>query len=125
MEKDLKSEVAELYFRDNADTWFHGVFSGRETVPWNILSNALCERVGDGTPEEAIEEFDKLMQTGSVANYLEKFEMLKALVMPSLPHLHDSYYNVCFLSRLKEEIVNMVKMSKLMTLEDAIDTAKL
>mgnify|MGYP004718015975 FL=1 len=86
VEEEMKSEVAELYFRDKADIWFHGVINEREDIPWEELCNALCERFGDGSPEEAIEEFNKLMQTGSVADYLEKFEMLKALVMPSLPH---------------------------------------
>ena len=113
IEENMKAEVAELYFRDRADIWFHGVFHGRETISWTELSTAMSIRFGEGSPEEAIEEFNKLVQTGSVADYLEKFEMLKALVMPSLPHLSDSYYKACFMSGLKEEIVNMVKMSNL------------
>nr|XP_027118736.1 uncharacterized protein LOC113735978 [Coffea arabica] len=89
-----------------------------------IEENMKAE-IGEGSPEEAIEEFNKLVQTGTVADYLEKFEMLKALVMPSLPHLSDSYYKACFMSGLKEEIVNMVKMSKPETLAVAIEIAKL
>ncbi|XP_071924641.1 uncharacterized protein [Coffea arabica] len=125
VEEEMKPEVAELYFRDKADIWFHGVFGGREDIPWSELCNALCERFGDGTPEEAIEEFNKLMQTGSVADYLEKFEMLKAQVMPSLPHQQDCYYKTCFLSGLKEEIVTMVKLAKPKTLAEAVEAAKL
>ncbi|XP_027170262.1 uncharacterized protein LOC113770100 [Coffea eugenioides] len=125
VEDDMKSEVAELYFRDRADIWFHGVFHGREVIPWEELTTALCVRFGEGKPEEAIEEFNKLTQAGSVADYLEKFEMLKALVMPSLPHLSDSYYKACFMSGLKEEIVNMVKISKPESLAGAIEIAKL
>ena len=125
IEGDMKAEVAELYFRDRADIWFHGVFHGRETIPWSELSTALCIRFGEGSPEEAIEEFNKLVQSRSVAEYLEKFDMLKALVMPSLPHLSDSYYKACFMSGLKEEVVNMVKMSKPETLTVAIEMAKL
>nr|XP_027102942.1 uncharacterized protein LOC113724214 [Coffea arabica] len=125
LELESRPKEDELYFRDKADIWFHGVFSGREAIPWGELSNALCERFGDGSPEEAIEEFNKLMQSGSVADYLDKFEMLKSLVMSSLPHLQDSYYKACFLSGLKEEIVTMVKMAKPKTLADAIDAAKL
>ena len=45
--------------------------------------------------------------------------------MPSLPNLSDPYYKSCFLSRLKDEIVNMVKLAKPATLVDAIETAKL
>ena len=103
VEESMKSEIAELYFKDRVDTWFHGVFSGRETIPWNELCTVLCERFGDGTPEKAIEEFNMLLQTGSIADYLVKFEMLKALIMPSLPHLTNSYYKGCFLSGLKEK----------------------
>ncbi|XP_071933777.1 uncharacterized protein [Coffea arabica] len=125
VKESMKSEITELYFKDRADTWFHGVFSGRETIPWNELSTSLYERFGDGTPEEAIKEFNGLMQTGSIADYLEKFEILKTLVMPSLPHLIDSYYKACFLSDLKEEIVNMVKMAKPSTLADAIEVVKI
>ncbi|XP_071933266.1 uncharacterized protein [Coffea arabica] len=97
IEDEMKAEVAELYFRDRADIWFHGVFYGREAIPWEELTTALCIRFGEGKPEEAIEEFNKLAQAGSVADYLKRFEMLKALVMPSLPHLSDSYYKACFM----------------------------
>ena len=56
VEEEMRSEVAELYFRDKADIRFHGVFSRREDIPWEELCNALCERFGDGSPKEAIEE---------------------------------------------------------------------
>ena len=31
IEENMKSEIAEFYFRDKADTWFHGVLSGSAT----------------------------------------------------------------------------------------------
>ena len=96
-----------------------------EMIPRSKLATALCIKFREGTLEETIEEFNKLVQTGSMANYLEKFEILKALVMPSLPHLSNSYYKASFMSGLKKEIANMVKMSKLETLADAIEVAKL
>ncbi|XP_027083512.2 uncharacterized protein [Coffea arabica] len=86
---------------------------------------AVCERFGEGDPEEAIEEFNKLMQTGSVSEYLERFKQLKSIVMVTLPGQPDSYYKSCFLSGLKEEIVNMVRMTRPLTLADTIETAKL
>nr|XP_027067528.1 uncharacterized protein LOC113693155 [Coffea arabica] len=86
---------------------------------------AVCERFGEGDPEEAIDEFNKLMQTGSVTEYLEKFEQLKSMVMLSLPGQLDSYYKLCFLSGLKEEIVSMVRITRPLTLADTIEAAKL
>ncbi|XP_071909783.1 uncharacterized protein [Coffea arabica] len=125
VEEDMKLEIAELYCRDRTNTWFHGVFGGRVSIPSSELSTALCERFRDRTLEKAIKEFNKLLQIGPIANYLEKFVMIKALVIPSLPNLTDSYYKACFLNGLKEEIVNMVKMGKLVSLADAIEAAKL
>ena len=45
--------------------------------------------------------------------------------MPILSGQTDSYYKSCFLSGLKSEIVNMVKMVKPHTLADTIEVAKL
>ncbi|XP_027174452.1 uncharacterized protein LOC113774084 [Coffea eugenioides] len=125
VEEEMKTDIAQLYLKDRADIWFHGMYSERGAVPWRELSLAIRERFGEGDPQEAIEEFNKLVQTGSIADYLEKFEMLKSLVMISLPGQPDSYYKSCFLSGLKEEVVNMVRMTKPLTLADAIETAKL
>ena len=47
------------------------------------------------------------------------------MVMTSLPGQPDSYYKSCFLSGLKSEIVNMVRMTKLLSLADTIEATKL
>ncbi|XP_027086384.1 uncharacterized protein [Coffea arabica] len=125
VEEELKSDLAQLHLKGKADIWFHGMYHRRIEVPWEELSMAICERFGGGTPEETIEEFNKLTQTGSVTDYLEKFELLKSLVMPLLPNQLDSYYKSCFLSGLKGEIVNMVRMARPHTLADTIEAAKL
>ncbi|XP_071909528.1 uncharacterized protein [Coffea arabica] len=79
VEEELKSDLAQLHLKGKADIWFLGMYHGRAEVPWEELSRAICERFGGGTPEETIEEFNKLAQTGSVTDYLEKFELLKSL----------------------------------------------
>ena len=62
---------------DKADAGFHGMYHGRGIIPWNELSAAMCERFGEGSPREAIEKFNKLVQARSMTKYLEKFELLK------------------------------------------------
>ena len=51
--------------------------------------------------------------------------MLKSLVMSSRLGQPNSHYRSYFLSGLKSEIVNMVRMTKPLTLADAIEVAKL
>ena len=125
VEEGMKSDIAQLHFKEKADIWFHGMYHEKGMVSWKELAMAVCERFGEGDPEEVIEKFNKLMQTGSVTEYLERFEQLKSMVMVSLPSQPDSYYKSCFLSGLKEEIVSMVRMTRPLTLADTIETAKL
>ena len=73
------------------------MYHERGAVPWNELAMAVCERFGQGDLEKAIKEFNKLVQTGSIAKYLERFKLLISLVMSSLPGQHDSYYKSYFL----------------------------
>ena len=87
----MKSDIAQFHFKEKADIWFHVVYHERGVVPWKKLVVAVCERFGEGDPEEVIEEFNKLMQTGSVAEYLERFEYVKSMVMISLPGQPDYY----------------------------------
>nr|XP_027099159.1 uncharacterized protein LOC113718454 [Coffea arabica] len=125
VEEGMKSDIAQLHLQEKADIWFHGMYQEKGMVSWKELAMAVCERFGEGDPEEAIEEFNKLMQTGSVTEYLERFEQLKSMVMVSLPGQPDSYYKSCFLSGLKEERVSMVRMTRPLTLADTIEAAKL
>ncbi|XP_027158020.1 uncharacterized protein LOC113759640 [Coffea eugenioides] len=52
----MKSEIAELYFRDKANTWFHGVFSGGSSIPCPELSVAMSERFGEGTQKKPLKK---------------------------------------------------------------------
>ncbi|KAL3530058.1 hypothetical protein ACH5RR_009380 [Cinchona calisaya] len=92
IEEDQRTPVVEMYLKGRADVWYQGYSSGRGNIPWHELSTQLCIRFGEGGPEEAIEEFSKICQQGIVEDYQERFETLKALVMPFLPPMQESYY---------------------------------
>ncbi|KAH0748997.1 hypothetical protein KY290_028229 [Solanum tuberosum] len=54
-------------------------FDGRAArPPVAELKEELCVRFGDEWMEDVVEEFNKLEQTGSVGEFLVKFEDLKA-----------------------------------------------
>lgn len=81
-------------------------------VPWTIQSQscsslgeftqALCVRFGEGSPEGILEDFSKITQTGSVEEYQERFESLKALAMPSLPLYHPPWRLLAYKKKMSK-----------------------
>jgi len=51
------------------DAWFQGWIIVKEGSPWNVFADGLCERFGDRSMRDVIEEFNKLKQEGTVQAY--------------------------------------------------------
>ena len=57
-----------------------------------------------------VEDFNKLQQTGSLDEYLERFEELKALMIQRTPALPDVFFVDSFISGLKPQLKPFVKV---------------
>lgn len=68
--------------------------------------------------------FNKLSQTGTVNDYEDKFEELRALVVTKHRSLTEDYFVSSFLSGLQDHIKSAVRMFRPQTLVDAIFLAK-
>jgi len=58
-------------------------------VDWEDFVVNLCARFRDEIGGQVVEEFNKLQQQGTIDDYLENFEELKALVLmknPTVPN---------------------------------------
>ncbi|KAL2505058.1 Uncharacterized protein Adt_20679 [Abeliophyllum distichum] len=82
--EELKAGIAKMYLNGKADIWFHGFASFHPD--WNVFAEELCKRFTENTGEEVVEIFSKLRQFGTISEYQERFEELKAQVMMSIPH---------------------------------------
>ncbi|KAL2532080.1 Uncharacterized protein Adt_05431 [Abeliophyllum distichum] len=78
---ELKVGIAEMYLKGKADVWFHGFQSSHPNADWEILATEVCRRFAETTSEEVVETFCKIRQYGGIAEYVEKFEGLKAQAM--------------------------------------------
>lgn len=106
----------------------HGIqFLGIEkrVVTWAEFKDESCIRFGETLMEDRVEEFNRLTQTGSVEEFLGKFEDLKAQMIMRNPSLNESHFLSSFVGTLKEEIKNGVKMFKPGTLSLAIYQARM
>ena len=91
-------------------------------VSWAEFAEDLCERFGENSMMDVIEEFNKLRQEGSVADYQIRFEELRSLMWSSQLALAEHYFVSNFISGLKEELRLMVKMMQLVTVKRAAET---
>ena len=56
---------------------------------WNEFAEELCVRFGEKNMFDVIEEFKMLKQVGTVTEYLDKFEELRALMWNAYPSLME------------------------------------
>ena len=74
---------------------------------------------------DVVEEFNKIKQNGSVAEYQRRFEELKALMLNHNPYLTKAYFVSSFISWLNEELRLMVKVLLPQTLKHATNSSRL
>ncbi|XP_063942971.1 uncharacterized protein LOC108207610 [Daucus carota subsp. sativus] len=120
----LKVDYIEMFLEGRAEIWFQSLKLVQESVSWVQFCEALTKRFGKKGGLDEQEEFNKLVQTSSVIEYIEKFEELKAVLLSRNPHLDEKYFISSFISGLKMELKPMVRLMKPMTLMDAVEIAQ-
>lgn len=120
-----KVDAVALYLNGIAETSYHYLVLSRGVVNWVEFKEELISRFDDEVLDDIVEQFNRLSQTGSVDEFLGKFEDLKAQMLVRNPHLYDAHFLSSFVGALKEEITFVVKMFKLATLKLAIEKSRM
>ena len=95
-----KVEIASLYMSSKAELWFNGYAMSRSQMVWEEFVVDVCARFGDELGSQVVEDFNKLTQTGSIDQYLERFEDLKSLMLLKNPSLPPDYFVDSFVGGL-------------------------
>ncbi|KAE8661535.1 hypothetical protein F3Y22_tig00113725pilonHSYRG00880 [Hibiscus syriacus] len=122
--EEQKLDVAAMYLMGKAETWFDGYIIQKHRVTWHEFEADLCHRFCDRNYSDIIEEFNKLMQKGSVEEYQEKFELRPYLLQHHM-YLGEDYFVSSFISGLKEELKHKVKVLEPRNLSEAYRQSKL
>ncbi|KAL5701100.1 hypothetical protein ACHQM5_026475 [Ranunculus cassubicifolius] len=117
--------LASLYFKGKAENWFQTDTAGFEKLQWSEFTEKLKFRFYEDTSENVVAEFNRLSQTSSVQQYLDRFEELYPLMLLRNKGLTESFFVDCFIGGLKEEIRHTVLMFKPITLHHAVSLARL
>ncbi|KAH0730265.1 hypothetical protein KY289_001453 [Solanum tuberosum] len=126
MQEHQKVEaVLALYFNGLVETWYHSLVLSKGLVNWVDFKEELISRFEDELLDDIVEQFNRLVQTGLVDEFLGKFEDLKVQMLVRNPHLNDAHFLSSFMGALKEEIRFAVKMFKPTTLKLAIEKTRM
>ncbi|XP_020097231.1 uncharacterized protein LOC109716293 [Ananas comosus] len=125
IKENQKIELVALHLEAKADTWFQGYLAEKEVISWAELAEEVCRRFDVRGLVDVVEEFNKLVQTGTVEEYQEQFEDLRARLLTTKSQFSPEYFLSSFLSGLKDEIKSAVKMLQPRTLAQAFEQAKL
>ena len=72
----------------------------------------VCIRFRDNLGSKVVEDFNRLQQTGSIDDYLAKFEELKACILLKTPHMPEDYLLESFIGGLKPAVKALVRAFK-------------
>ncbi|XP_026457854.1 uncharacterized protein LOC113358474 [Papaver somniferum] len=107
------------------DVWFQDYQIGKPLILWEDFLRDICNRFQELGHDGIVGEFNKLHQIGTVLEYQEIFEELKALILAKYPHLTEEYFTSSFISGLKEELRLHVQMFSPKTLSNAVYIARM
>ncbi|KAG8371357.1 hypothetical protein BUALT_Bualt13G0079300 [Buddleja alternifolia] len=122
--KEQKVTSASVYLEGKAELWFQGCMEGKELPSWQQFTIAVLECFDDNDPDLIVGNFNKLHQTCSVADYLERFEEMKSHMLIFNKDLPEEFFSANFLSGLKEEIRGVVMALKPNDFHQAVSLAK-
>lgn len=125
MDDIKKVKLSGIHFEGRASVWYRSYQSSRVNTPWKAFLVDVLNRFENPDNRDFQDLFNRLKQLGSVSDYEDNFEELKAMVCARYRNFPGDYFVSSFLNGLNEHIKGAVKMFKPQTLADTIFLAKL
>lgn len=125
MHPDTWVNCAAMYFIDGALSWLQSSEAHLRLPLWKDFAKAICAQFGRADFQLYLRQFNKLKQTGTVAEYTSKFNEL----MHNLTAHHNSwepaYFVTHFIDGLHRDIRAAVILHQPVDLDTAVDLALL
>ncbi|KAK2990607.1 hypothetical protein RJ640_019887 [Escallonia rubra] len=122
--EDYKVPYASVHFDAQAEYWYAAYIKPVENVDWNSFVTDLNARFSVLTGVSVLGEFNKLQQIGTVDDYFNRFEALRAQVVQEFDYWDESYFCMSFIGGLKPEIQSRVEQFEVESLTKAIHIAR-
>ncbi|KAL8496188.1 hypothetical protein ACS0TY_020047 [Phlomoides rotata] len=120
-----KVTLASMHFDDKAALWYQNYSQKNIELSWAQFVEVLFARFEDIRESKVIDGFNKLKQTGSYADYVDKFEELKAcMLLINGEEFSEKYFVASLISSLHKELQSSIAMFEPKTLQHAINLGK-
>lgn len=98
---EQKVNLAFLYMIERAENQVTSYLSVKGNVDWDDFIIDLVTRFKDSRTDNVVEEFNRLQQVGSLEEYIDEFENMKAILLQNGHVLPESYVLASFVGGLK------------------------
>nr|ADX31265.1 unknown [Triticum aestivum] len=122
---DLWVRLATLNFTGTAARWLQLHETQSTSFTWASLCEALCHKFGREQYQSHLRQFNTLRQSGTVADYMTRFEELMHHILAHNPAFDSVYFTTQFLDGLKGEIRAVVMLHQPKDLDSAFSLATL
>ncbi|KAK2984986.1 hypothetical protein RJ640_005754 [Escallonia rubra] len=122
--EDYKVPYASIHFDAQAEHWYAAYIKPIEHVDWETFVRDLYARFSVLTGVNVLGEFNKLQQLGTVDDYFNRFEALRAQIVQEFDYLDESYFCMSFIGGLRPEIQSRVEQFEVGSLTKAIHIAR-
>ena len=118
-------KIATLNFVGNAAFWLQSVRTQLGGISWPDLCEIVCNRFARDRKRELIRQWIHLNQTGTVSEYVEKFDNLMHQLMAYGNSDIPDYFVTKFIEGLRDDIRTVVMVQKPPDLDAACSVALL
>lgn len=108
----LKTRFAALNFKGTAAAWLQTLECRGRILDWDVLCDAALNRFDRDQYQILLRRIDTLRQSGSVSEYLEKFEQLSHGILLYNTAYDYTYFVTKFVGGLKEEIRSAIALHR-------------
>ncbi|XP_026399605.1 uncharacterized protein LOC113295486 [Papaver somniferum] len=125
MDEDQKVMVAYIDLEGKEDVWYQDYQVGREVILREDLCSNINFRFQELGHDDVVGEFNKLCQEGTILEYQELFEEIKALMIAKNRYPNEAYFTSSFVTGLKKQIRMEIQMHSSSTLNQAMYLARM
>ncbi|KAK2985713.1 hypothetical protein RJ640_002944, partial [Escallonia rubra] len=122
--EEYKVSYASVHFDAHAECWYAAYIKPLGRVGWEQFVRDLYVRFSLTNGISVMGDFNRLVQTGSVDDYFNRFESMRAQVVQKFDYLDEGYFCASFIGGLKPEIKSRVEQFEANSLLKAILIAR-
>jgi hypothetical protein len=117
--------LSTLHFKGAAGIWLQAVHKRLQGLDWTSFTSLLSTRFGRARHQLLIRQFYAIKQTTSVAEYIERFDILMNHLMSYHEDTHPFYFLTRFIEGLRSDIRAIIMIQRPSDLDSACSLALL